>query len=567
MSLLVLIKPKLLSLKNRVRGNYKLRAQFGRDIVLVLFSIGVLIAIFNGTQAAIDSIQSHANIAYLPPTLPLSMLLLMLFVMLILSNSVAVVGSFYQSSDLDMVLASPVSPAQFFWGKFIDVIFGSSWMAFVFALPAIVAFGNSYQAGWLYYCVAIATFVPYFVIPSALTAFFITFIAKFVSINRTREVMLCVALLITAILYMLGRLMGPGQTNLQDVNEVLKLLSVLSFPQTKWLPSYWVGVILGEFLQPSGRMIWPYVTMLFGCATASIACAYIVVRYFHLAAFTITRSGGNGVRLKSKQAQRNLRWLTPFIYPQYRALLGKEIKTFSRDIAQAIQLMLLLGLCMIYLYNFRVLHAVQGLPPNTKAYWQGFLVFSNVGMGAFVITAVCSRFVFPSVSLEGQSYWILQTAPITSYDVLRAKFWCWLIPVAGISSVIFASGAIAIDAPWQIVVVNAMTSWIICYGVVGLAVGMGALFANFDWENSSQLAASFGSLIFMIASSILICISLLPVAILIFLRTLRNFGYVIPEPQWYICIASSAFLLAYANYFAMRWAITAGENALFARTK
>ncbi|MCB0309590.1 MAG: hypothetical protein KDD42_00060, partial [Bdellovibrionales bacterium] len=531
------------------------------------FSALILIAIYRGTSEALRAITKNASIAYLPPELPLAMLFLMLGVMLLLSNSVAALSSYYHGKDLELVLAAPLGPRRFFWGKFLEVFASSSWMALVFALPAIVAFAQTYSAGPEYYLGCLIVLLPYFVIPCAMSILLVSIISRLMPANQTKFIVMLVGLAVFGVIFMLFRVIDPSSSNFGNVNEILRLISTLTFPQSKLLPSYWSAVIVAGLLKEGSKPLLPYITLLYASATLILMLAYLTVRYLHIGGYSRARSSQNRASLHSKLIHSKVVRITPFLDPQYRALISKEYRTFSRDITQAMQLLLLLGLCMIYLYNFRVLHAVQGLPSSTKIYWQGFLVFANVGMGAFVITAVCSRFVFPSISLEGQSYWLLQSAPLDSMNVLRAKFWCWYIPVAFMSSVIFASGALAIQAPLQIVVVNIITSWIICFGVVGLAVGLGALFANFDWENPSQLAASFGSLVFMMASSVLILISLIPVAILIFLRTLRNFGYNISDLQWYTCVGTTTFLLTWLNYSALRWALKAGDNALATRKR
>ncbi|MBX7137782.1 MAG: hypothetical protein K1X83_07340 [Oligoflexia bacterium] len=563
----VLIKPRLLTVKNRLKGNYSLRTQFGRDIVIAIFSLGILWGIHRGTFEAVQVIKNNTHAAYLPPTIPLALLFLLLLVMLMLSNAVGVLAALYHGRDLDLLIASPISKLTLFAGKFTDVLFGSTWMAIVFAMPAIVAFGQSYDVGWTYYVLAIGTMLPYFVIPCALSVILITILCRFFPAHRTREMLLIMVLLLVMTAYMAFRAAQPDSSKLSDINELLRLINVLSIPQADWIPSFWLASVLGEHLDPSGRPAFLYLVLLYSTALGLTAVAFLTIRALHTEAYARSRDTRSTLRLQSKAAHRRFRALTPFLDSQYRALIGKELKNFSRDITQTIQLMLLLGLCMIYLYNFRLLHAVKDLPNTTKIYWQAFLVFTNVGMGAFVITAVSSRFVFPSISLEGQTFWLLQTSPVKIYDILRAKFWCWYVPVAGMSSIIFASGALAIDAPLKIVIVNAVASWVICYGIVGMAVGLGAVFSNFEWENASQLAASFGSLIFMVTSSIVICLSLIPVGILIFLRTIRNFGYTLSTSQWYISVTMAALLLVWLNHYAARWALRAGENALRQRMK
>ena len=235
---------------------------------------------------------------------------------------------------------------------------------------------------------------------------------------------------------------------------------------------------------------------------------------------------------------------------------------FARDMSHALQLLLLLGLCMIYLYNFRFLNAVQNLPEGARLWWQALLIIANLGMGSFVISAVCTRFVFPSLSLEGKDFWIIKTSPLPTSELLRAKFWCWLLPIATISSTIFVSGALAIDAEPHIVALSGLASWVLCYGIVGIGIGLGALFANFNWEHSSQLAASFGSLIYMLSSMVMIMICLLPIGIIIFLRTFRVLGLEFSSFEWYLAISCCAFLIVYINYRSTSWALHMGEQAL-----
>lgn len=563
----LVLRPKLLTFKNKARSNYTLRSNLGRDLVVLCFSALILLGVYKGTCEGLERVFQMKSEAQLAPYLPLGLLFFVLFVLLLISNAVAAIGAFYNGRDLDLLLASPLKGFSFFIGKLSEVVLSSSWMVLIFALPAIAAFAQQYNAGLLFYLAAIATLIPYFLSASALSIFAVGALAIIIPAKSTRQIFLGAALcLALALYYSITRFQIDFQS-VSGYNEILRVMAVLSFPQKTWLPSYWAAVSLSEILEPTGRSIVPYLTLLYACAFGSMTLCYLLLRFSHNEAYSRARSSSTGLKINSRRAHGILLRLTPFLDPQYRAMFSKESKTFARDIAQTVQLLLLLGLCLIYLYNFRLLHAIQGLPTGTREWWQGFLVFSNIGMGAFVITAVCSRFVFPSVSLEGQSLWILQTGPIEARDVLRAKFWYWLTPVACIASTVFAAGALTIDAAPQIVAVNALTSWIICYGVVGLAIGLGAFYANFDWEHSSQLAASFGSFVFMLASSLLICVSLIPVGILIFLRTLKNFGYNITNLEWYLCVITSAFLLTYINYCTTRWSLKMGEQAILARMK
>ena len=117
-----------------------------------------------------------------------------------------------------------------------------------------------------------------------------------------------------------------------------------------------------------------------------------------------------------------------------RQLLIKDLKIFLRDVSQWSQLLLLLALVLLYLYNFRVLD-LQRIP-----YMSGFVknvyAFVNLGMAGFVMATVAVRFVFPAVSAEGAAFWIIRTSPISLRDFLWSKFWTGLVPVLVLTEVL-----------------------------------------------------------------------------------------------------------------------------------
>jgi ABC-2 type transport system permease protein len=190
------------------------------------------------------------------------------------------------------------------------------------------------------------------------------------------------------------------------------------------------------------------------------------------------------------------------------------------------------------------------------------LVIANTALGGFVIAAISTRFVFPATSMEGQAFWILQKAPLTFESILRAKLFCWFIPVALISSIVLGAGALAINAEPRIIAVSILSSVIISYGLVGLATGLGAYFAKFNWEHSSQLTASFGSLIYLLAGGMLILVNVLPLTLMITLRTLYYQNHDFTVSEWITMIGIASCFLVILNYSATRWALSIGSRAL-----
>ena len=127
--------------------------------------------------------------------------------------------------------------------------------------------------------------------------------------------------------------------------------------------------------------------------------------------------------------------LLPTVFSQpFAAVPGKHArhraegrKAFFRDTSQWSQLFLLFALMVVYIYSFKLLPLERAAMPSF--YLQNLISFLNLGMVGFVTSAVAVRFVFPAVSLEGASFWIIRSAPLSIRDFLWAKFWSSLLPL------------------------------------------------------------------------------------------------------------------------------------------
>jgi ABC-2 type transport system permease protein len=149
-------------------------------------------------------------------------------------------------------------------------------------------------------------------------------------------------------------------------------------------------------------------------------------------------------------------------------------------------------------------------------WYQRFMFIGNFSVGAFITIAACTRLVFPALSLEGKSLWIVQTAPISVREVIRLKMGIWIVPIATLSLALFTLGALYVGVSGLVIAVYGFTSLAIAYGVVGSACGLGARYARFDWEHPSQLCAGFGSLVYMIYSCALVTLSVFPTWAILF---------------------------------------------------
>jgi len=524
-----------------------------------------MVGVYLGSIWTLGVISSTFGFVYLPPSSLISSFMLIVFFFLLISNLVEGLGAFFSSRSLDLIVATPISSAKLFLGKSIEVAVSSSWMVVIFVVPAMLGFGSFYSAPWSFFPLALLIILPLLVIAVQTAIFLILLFSMIVPANRTREVFVLVGLAVAAgTLLFVGLLFPEGGQSWFSAANVADIFWLISIPNTIWSPPYWVGVSLGELLQSSGKPLGLYLLLLGSFAVAIMCLTYFFFSLTFFNSFSRAQSQRQGVRLNSRQAHQRWQLLLGDRNRGLRAIAAKEYRVFFRDISQASQSLMLLGICSFYVFGIRIMYAFDVTVPGWEGKsWGQFLVLVSAATEAFIVSAVCTRFVYPSVSLEGESFWILQTSPLSMRELLRAKFLAWLIPVSLLCVTVFSVGAAGIGLSWDSLLLKAGSTFFVCYGMVGLAIGLGAVFANFNWEHSAQLAAGFGNLVFMLAGVVLVSISLLLLWVPFYLSFI---GLSQHKPLvWLVSVLASHFLLAALNFTTAHCAMRFGERALLRR--
>ncbi len=482
-----------------------------RSSVLLGLAAFIGYGVFYFIRAALKFLLANGASAYIPPSTTLGLILSVILGMIFISCFVSAVGTLFFSGDLSLIMAAPVRRYQFFFAKLLELTLTASWLVIVFGIPALVGFWVVYGKPDDFWPTVLLAMPSYFIAPAALSMLLATILAIIVPLNRTREFMIGLGLVAIVGIVVMLKFTIPSPNQLKDISVLLSLMSNVLKPPTIFNPASWTGAVLGESLAPSrAGLAQAFLGLSYLWCGFLVALSFITVGLFHGTAF----SKASSLRVKQRASAGIFERLALML--PARGVIGqlsrKELLLFVRDPAQAMQLLILFGLCVIYLYNLRMLHAIQGLDEGLRIWWQVFLTIANATLASFVLSAMCTRLVFPCVSLEGTCWWIAQVAPISMEEVLRAKARAWAIPVGIVSAVVFAAGSLAIGASTIIVATTIIAGLILAWGMVRLAVGLGAQYARFDWEHSSQLAASFGSLVFMLFSIGFIGIAMLPPA-------------------------------------------------------
>ena len=98
----------------------------------------------------------------------LGLMLVSFFSILLLSNVITALSSFFLAKDLDLLVSGPVDWLRLYCAKLLETVIASSWMVALMAVPMFTAYGLAYHGGWLFAPFAIAVFIPFLLIPSVI---------------------------------------------------------------------------------------------------------------------------------------------------------------------------------------------------------------------------------------------------------------------------------------------------------------------------------------------------------------------------------------------------------------
>jgi ABC-2 type transport system permease protein len=324
------------------------------------------------------------------------------------------------------------------------------------------------------------------------------------------------------------------------------------------LPSTWAAkaLLAGGGATPGDAI--GHVALLWGSALVIFALTVWVASHVY---YTGWSGGATAMRGSTPRRPWRLeRVLLPVLRcctPTTRGLVLKDLKLFFRDPAQWSQLLLLGALAVIYLFNIR------NLPLHTL-FLKNFISILNLALAGFVLSAVAVRFVFTSTSLEGRSFWIVLASPIAFRGFLREKFCMYIVPLLVLSETLVVVSNLLLKADTYLMLFAVVVILLITCALTGLGVGLGAMYARFEYDNIAQTAASTGGILYMVLSLGFIGVMLLLAARPLYVHLYRKFLYQqVGGVEVYLCYGAIVGLCLLTTLLPLRLGCRALERLEF----
>src|SRR5258706_3109029 len=155
------------------RGLQRLRQErpsggTGRLVILAIVAAAFWLGVFGILYKILKTLRAVEELGPLIPGKILGLILLSFISILVLSNVVTALSSFFLAKDLDLLVSAPVDWLRLYLAKLGETLFHSSWMVALMAVPILTAYGVVYKGGPLFALYAIIAIVPMLVLPSVL---------------------------------------------------------------------------------------------------------------------------------------------------------------------------------------------------------------------------------------------------------------------------------------------------------------------------------------------------------------------------------------------------------------
>jgi ABC-2 type transport system permease protein len=515
---------RLVGIKLRmVRGSLR-SEQAGRHRapLFVVLSVIFWIMLFRGSLWIVEQAVAINPVGDLLVQKLLSIAFLVFLGLLLFSNIVTAFTTFYLADDLQFLMSKPIPRDALFTSRFLESLAQSSWIVLLFGVPVFIAAGVGVGASWDYYVWLAVVLLPFVALPTALATVAALGVTNVLEANRTRDAMLFFGLIAFLILFLLVRALRPERLlNPESFDSIGEMLNLLSAPTSAYLPSDWCLEVIIPALFSSGNPDWWALGMLWSTPLAMYFIAAWLHRRFYERGYSKAQEGRHGasllqmardwiLRRTSKlrgdlgEHLERLESLGDKTISSLRVLVSKDQKVFLRDASQWSQLLVVVAIIVIYLVNYKYFEVAA----DERLFGDVGLYFFNLAACGFVVVALSGRFLFPSVSIEGRSFWLILQAPISLEKFLVGKWLGAMLPVLVVGQLLIWSSNLLVVQNWFLMVAASLMTLLITLGVAAMAVGLGAVYPQFHNPNAAKIASSFGAVIYMILGMFVVLIVL-----------------------------------------------------------
>ena len=465
--------------------------QLSASVVYILFAIGI----FFFTQNIITYMMEDVRIGMFLLHRFIFVVLFIFFMTVNIGNVVVSYSTFFKIREVGFLLTMPISFAKIFIIKFLDNFFYSSSTLLLMVTAALAGYTSYFGMPWYFIPFAVLFLIlPFMFIAGTLGAITLLVIMRFAATFGIKKVLATIASVYGTTIILFYIFSSPVQLVTRVFEyfpNINNYFGFLESPAVKLLPNHWVADALywissGKFIAAGWYVyLLIVVSILFFLFALSLAKKWFYktwLVFLNLSSELSVKKKSNGKTIFSFENKSSLK-------PRREALLKREFLLFIREPSQWTHFLVMMFLITIFIIS---ISNIDVMILNAYNIYLKTLIYLIIYLfNVFLIASMSLRFIFPLVSLEGETIWKIRSAPLNYKKLMLTRLFIYF-------SVIFVIGQLLnFVSNYQfsilLTLISQLNTAFVTITLVSLNFGMGAVYANYKEKNPIRVASSQGA--------------------------------------------------------------------------
>jgi hypothetical protein len=401
----------------------------------------------------------------------------MLSVLMLIIGFPTVIATLFVGRDLLQLVVAPVRPVEIFVSRVL-LATGANLFISGILLMATLGVGVGSGASLLYFPLAVVLIFLQVLVVTSLQTVLMTAVLKWVPARIARDVAAAVAGLAGAAFYLAWNLNLRQSFAPRNQLELANLTSIVE--RVEWLPTAWPGRALGFVI--AGNFGAAALWVLFSVLVAGLLLGVAATLYERTLLAGLGIFGGQRAVWRRPMGGAVPAVAKPGAASPIRAIARKDWLGYRRDVRRLSRL--------VPAFLFPIGYAVAFIRParGVSGFW------TDVFLVGFVTMFMSSTLGTPSIPSERRGFQLLRMAPMTMWQVIRAKVALTLLPVLAFTllfSVVFAT--ISGSGVAQLAELAVFVVWL-ATGFVSIAVATGGIDPHFEAADDRRSVGIVGTL-------------------------------------------------------------------------
>ena len=441
-----------------------------------------------------------------------SMLMSVAAIGILLTSFGVLLQALYLMGDMDFLMSAPLPVRSVFIAKLVQAILPNFGMICLFTLPILFGLGISSGYNLSYYPMVVLVLALISLAAASLASLLVMVAARYVPARRLAEVL---GFVVGTTIFILGQSSRFMNYNFSE-EQIGNYLAMSGRFNQPWSPMRWAGQGLvelgkGDWLT-AGELLVPAI-LLTGIV---FYLALITSEKLYATGWSNLQNNRRKPKNKSvstaspvvkSKAQNPFSRMLP---PTIRAVIVKDFLLYRRELRNVSRLITPLILGVVYAFGLlssggRTLEGQGEAPAWFMDALNSIMVYADVMLALFIGWMLVASLAGLGFSVEGRSYWMLKSAPVSSRQLLTSKFLVGYLPPLALCTIYLIVLQVIKGSSIVSAVISLLAVAFTLAGMTGIFLAFGTYGAKFDWDNPAHINQSMGC-VSALASSVFVAI-------------------------------------------------------------